>query len=497
MKKLFNRSDVDAALGVFIDGFIKVVAGSAILINVVGFSKDTVYKNVIPALGLFAALYGFYLFAEGFFLSKKDGNATAIPGGVTSARFFIWLFAVMGPVYWQTKDAILAWHVGIWAQIIGSLVFFICAFITPYLIKVIPRAALFGAMAGGAMAWLLLATIGDIFTRPLVGFISLFIILVVYFGGFNLKLPAVVISMIFGTVISLVLGYIDFTAVKSSLQNASFNLPLPKLSFLNINALEYTFKNFMPIIIVFSFREVISAVEALAQARVGGDIYNERRVMLVSSVMSMLSGFFGNPFPLGPYWGHAGWKKINATPSYMLIVGALYLIFALTSLTTLVVSFVPMESILPVLVFVALVTIAQAYEVSDKKYYAALSLAMVLPVIEFVWIKATAAASLFEGYTLEMLSQKGVSLGYQAISQGSGLTAIIWGSIFCFVIDKKWKNASVVSFVAAVLVFFGIINSKTLGIFVSSEYMFIYLFIAAAFLFMHFKTGVSLFFRNK
>lgn len=485
---LFKKADADATVGVFFDGFTKVIAGVGIMTGVLGISSQVVFRNIMPGIGLAVLLYGIYLWWEGNELAKSTNSSevTAMPGGLVAGRFFIWLFAIMGPTFWATKDATLAWQVGLWAQLLGGVVFIIGAFIAPYLLKVIPKAALFGSMAGGALAWLFLGPVGDMFSKPVVGFISLFIVLILYAGNFKTKLPVSIIAIGIGTIVAWLTGAMNVKAVTDSFANVGFNLPLPILGFLNGKALSYTLSNFMPIIIVFSFGEVISAIQGIEQAKIGGDDYSEKRLLIMTSVISMLTAFFGNPFPMGIYWGHVGWKKIKAGTGYMLGVGALYFILCVSGLVAIATSAIPVESTLPMLIFIALSSTAQAFEVSDKKYFSAVALGMAVPIVELLWGKVTTTAGLIKDWTVPMLAKQGIASGYQVISQGSAFTGMVWAAIVCFSVDNNWKNAGFTCLVGAFLSFFGVINSPSIKLLANPTFTYLYLGLAAAFFVLHF-----------
>lgn len=485
---VFKRSDVDATIGVFFDGFTKVIAGVGILSGVIGISGKTVFGNIMPGIGLAVLLYAIYLWWEGVNLAKttKNPDVTAIPGGLVAGRFFVWLFAIMGPTFWSTQDATLAWQVGLWAQLIGGVVFIAAAFVAPFILKILPKPALFGSLAGGALAWLFLSPIGDLFGKPVVGFISLFLVLILYAGNFKVKIPVAIIAIGVGTIVAWVTGVMSPQAVADSFSNVGFNFPLPVIGFLNINALSYTLSNFMPIIIVFSFGEVISALQGIEQARLGGDVYNEKRVIIMTSVISMITAFFGNPFPMGVYWGHVGWKKIKAGTGYMLGVGGLYIFLCITGLVAIATSAIPVESTLPMLIFIALASAAQSFEITKAKYLSATVLAMAIPIVEILWEKVTSAAGLTKDWTIDMLSGQGIASGYEVMSQGATFTGIIWGAVIVFSIDNKWMNAAIASFIGSALAFFGIINAKSLGILANPTFTYLYLGLGAFFLVLHF-----------
>lgn len=485
---VWKKNDTDAMLGVFFDGIPKIIAGVGIMIGVLGMSNQTVYKNILPGIGLAVALLSVYFWYEGILLAKKrdDLSVVAMPGGLVAGRFFVWLFAIMGPTFWSTKDAVLAWQVGLWAQILGGVVFAVAALVSGYLLKIIPKGALFGSLAGGALAWLFLAPIGDVFARPTIGMLSMFLLLLLYMGNFKTKLPTAIIAIGLGTIIGWASGQMDLIALKTSVTHIGFNVPIFNLSFLNKVAFMQTLK-FLPIIVAFSFGEVISGIQAIEQADAGGDIYDSKRILLGTTLTSMITAFFGNPFPMGTYWGHSTWKKINAGTSYMLANGMLYLILCCTGLVAIVTAFIPVESALPLLVFIGIASAAQAFEIAEKKYYSAVILAMGIPLIELLWGKITAAAALTQNWTLQNLNSQGIATGYEVLNYGASFTGLIWGAMFCFIIDNNWKKAKLTALVGVVLSFIGVIHSSQLKINANFEITILYLIVGLTLLFLEIK----------
>ena len=65
-----------------------------------------------------------------------------------------WLYLIIGPVYWQTRDAQLAFQVGLAAAFIGGMVEVAGGFAGRWIINNVPNCALMGNMASSAMVWL-------------------------------------------------------------------------------------------------------------------------------------------------------------------------------------------------------------------------------------------------------------------------------------------------------------------------------------------------------
>lgn len=82
---------------------------------------------------------------------------------------FIWLYSIMLPVFLSTGNADLAFKTGVLAHLVGGIVFIIGAFVVPLVLKIVPAGALFGSLAGGAMAFLIMQSMNGVLKMPLVG----------------------------------------------------------------------------------------------------------------------------------------------------------------------------------------------------------------------------------------------------------------------------------------------------------------------------------------
>ena len=154
----FKKSDLDASIGVFFDGFSKVIVAIAVMAGTLGISSSTIFGTMMPGVFLTVLIMngGLWLYYRQIAAQRNDPDLTAVPAGLQAGRMFIWLFSIMLPVYLSTNDAELAFKVGVLAHLIGGIVFIIGAFVVPILLKIVPAGALFGSLAGGAMAFLAL-----------------------------------------------------------------------------------------------------------------------------------------------------------------------------------------------------------------------------------------------------------------------------------------------------------------------------------------------------
>ena len=116
-----------------------------------------------------------------------------------------WLYLIMGPVYWQTGDAELAFQIGLAAALIGGFVEVLGGFIGRWLVSVIPHSALMGNMASSAIVWLSFVGIAMVFDRPVYALLPLFIIIIDYLGKADKrfqKIPSGLVAIVLGAAIA-------------------------------------------------------------------------------------------------------------------------------------------------------------------------------------------------------------------------------------------------------------------------------------------------------
>lgn len=447
-KGLFVKSDVDAAFGVFFDGFTKVIAGVGIMIGAIGLSSEIVFGTILPGLGLGVLLLHLFTWWYGNYTAKKTNNKdmVAIPAGITAGRFFVWLSAIMLPTYVATGDAGLALGVGLAANVVSSLITVLLAFAGPYILKVIPSAALFGTLAGGGVTWLIIASFNDMFATPVIAVVCFFIIIIMYISKIKCKLSPVVISVVVGIGIGFLTGDIALTNITTSFENVGFSIPFPQIEYLVKGFGEVV--KFLPIIIAFTIQETVTAFQGVEQAKVAGDIYDGKVTLIGVSLMSALSAVLGNPFCFSIWWGHGTWKDIKASTGYSLLVGIAYFVLCSTGLVAIVTAIIPVAAVLPILVFVGMSSLGGAFMNENPKYYGIMSIAVAIPIIEY--IGNTAGTNMPPSLML--------------LAQGAALIALAWACILVFASDLKFKAAGITSLIAAGASFVGLIHAPGLGI---------------------------------
>ena len=472
---LFKKADLDATIGTFFDGFSKVVVALSLLVGTLGLDSSTVLGTMMPGLLVTTVVLNGGMWAYYRHLARRcgDPDLTAIPAGLQAVRLFVWLFSIMLPVYQTTGDAMLAFRVGVLAHFLSGFVFLAGAFVMPLLLRVVPAGALFGSLAGGSMAYLVLQSMNGTLAMPLAGWLTLVVLFVFYLGRVDTKLPAALIAVAVGAVVAWASGAMSVEAVVSSVSAVGLYLPAPATGIFAPEVFEQVV-HFVPVIVVFTLDEVITGIQGVEQAREAGDArFTTTAPLVIAGVASVVGALFGNPLAPGVYWGHPGWKRLGAGTGYHLGVIALYAVVGLSGLAAVITALVPEAVVLPILAFVGISSYAQAFEVVDRRYYPAVIMASLPVVMSLVSNNAS----------------EGALPGFAAFAPGAAFTALLVGCLFVFVIDNDWLKASVTNVAALALTLVGMIHSP--GPVLTDSYVFetdfvvAYAALAAGFLALH------------
>lgn len=472
---LFKKADLDASIGVFFDGFSKVIVAIAVMAGTLGIQANTIFETMMPGVFLTVLILngGLWLYYRRIAAERNDPDLTAIPAGLQAGRMFIWLYSIMLPVFLMTNDAQLAFNTGVLAHFVGEVIFIIGAFVVPMILRIVPAGALFGSLAGGAMAFLILQPMNGVLNMPLVGWLSMIVLFVIYIGHVEVKLPAAFIAIVIGAGVAWISGSMGFEAVTESLANLSFYIPHLTLDIFDAEVV-HAMLPYLPIIIVFSLSEVITGIQAVEQAKECGDtFFTTTKPLVLCGIASMIGACFGNPLAVGLYWGYPGWKKMEAGTGYHLGMTALYALVGLTGLSAIINAFVPEAVVLPILVFVGISSYSQAFEVVDKKYFPAVIMASLPVVMDFIVDNM----------------KEGALPGFVAFDAGSAFVGLLVGCVFVFIVDNNWKAASLTNAAALLLTVIGMIHSPgILGTEFYSpnmEFVQIYIVLCIAFAIMH------------
>ena len=471
---LFSRHDFSAFWALFTDNLINLIVLSAICQFVFNMPPEIVFGRIVPgaAVAILAGITVYTLMAKR--VAGKEGRAvTALPYGISTPVMFVYLFGVIGPIYWATNDALLAWQVGIGAGFMGGIVAALGALVGPFLKRVTPRAGMLGTLCGIALVFIGTVPFAEVFEDPIIGFISMLIIVWGLVGRYKLpfNLPAGLVALVIGTLIAFVMGKASIT-----FDGVGFYPPIPYFGDL-IVGIQHLFSHpelFLVLIPVqiYNFIETMNNVES---AEAAGDKYPVAACQVTDGVGTMVGALFGSPFPTTVYIGHPAYKRMKAHSGYIIGVGVVIPFAAFFGLLAFLSNLIPIAAAAPILVFVAMSLISNTASSIKKSHMAAVAVAMIPHISSFLMVKwgsmvnalrdvgASNLPNLGDPALVAALLQQGAHFeGQLALSQGAIISGLIWGAIVASVIDGDFKNAGGFSLAAGVMASIGIIHSANL-----------------------------------
>ncbi|MBK8461158.1 MAG: regulator [Micropruina sp.] len=447
---------------------------TGLCLYVLNFDPGTVYGRILPALGIALPLGNIWYAILARQLARREnrGDVTALPYGPSVPHIFFCVFVVMLPTLITSGDPVKAWRAGLaWAFIVGVIVC-LGALAGPYIRKYVPRAAMLGALAGIALTFISMRPVAQMWEAPWIAMIAFGFILVGWVGGRKMPfdLPVGLLAVVLSTAVAWIAvfaawsGILTPSGVMESFASVALRLPIPGLEVIEgLSDIAPLLASAIPLG-VFNFTEGMSNVESAAAA---GDRYSMRQILLADGLGAIVGAFLGSPFPPAVYIGHPGWKKVGGRIGYSLVTGIVVGLVCFTGTAAVLLAVIPMQALVPILLFIGLVIGSQAFTTSPTRYAPAIVLAIIPSIAEWVTgiIENTLASAetSVEKVGADVLSTNGVLYeGLKLLGMGGVLVGILLGGIACFVIDRKLVAATVTSLIAAVLSAFGFINAPAI-----------------------------------
>ncbi|HSC29078.1 MAG TPA: hypothetical protein VLD67_17510 [Vicinamibacterales bacterium] len=482
----FKREDVDGFFALFQNNLANF-ALIAILMAGIGFPADIIFSRMIPGAAVAVLAGNLYYARMARRLAEREGRSdvTALAYGISTPIQFVYTFGILAPALARTGDPELAWRIGVGAVLAGGLVEMAGAAIGPWVRRQLPRAAMLGALAGVALTFIGGELYFKTYSMPIAGSVALGIILAglvakVVFPG---RVPATLVAIGVGTLLAYMSGRAEAAAISRGAETIGWYPPLPTLAgFEGFRDLLGAHNALLAIVIpisIYNFLETINNVEAVSAL---GDDYDVRRAQLADGAGTIVGGLFGGVLPTTVYIASVGTKEMRAGRGYSILNGLVYLLAAAFGLIGAIAAVVPLAVIAPILVFVGITMIASAFTTVPARHAPAVALGMIPYLANFLQTRFGQAAP---------DAVAGISPAVVPIAQGALLTAMLWGAVAVFLIDREWFKAAAASIMLALLASVGIIHAPRLTWLhePGREFVYGYLCLAAVFVVLRYTTS--------
>lgn len=481
--------DVNAFFGLMLDNVMNMVILAGILVFVFRFPNDIVYTRMFPGTAL-GVMFGDLVYTWlAFRLARKEGrdDVTAMPLGLDAPSTIGMAFTVLGPAFLSAKArlpereaAILAWQVGMACMVLIGVFKLGMSFVGAAVQRALPAAGLLGSLAGIGIALMGCLQLGDILAEPVVGMVSLGLIFYTLVARNRLPfhIPAVLASVAGGAVAYYGLGVLGLLQKPLVLPALSFPIgfPTPTLGFLQ--GLPLALTQYLPMAVPFAILTVVGGINVTESARLAGDNYSTRTILLTEAVATLVAGLCGGVSQSTPYIGHPAYKAMGGRAAYTLACGLFVGLGGVLGYIPFLAQILPVACLAPILIFVAFDIVAQSFHESPASHAPAVCFAIFPSVAQLILIVLDKVNPMLLSSALEphkvvealkippaFAENFGV---FVVLAHGFILTGMLWGSALAFLVDRRIRATVVVLGTASLLSLFGFIHSvlPTGGIYV-------------------------------
>jgi adenine/guanine/hypoxanthine permease len=473
----FRVGDLNGFLGLMTDNMASLSFIAAILIFGFKFPADVVFKYMFPGTA-FGVFIGDLIFTVlGVRMARKLGrnDLAAMPLGLDTPSAIGLAVTVLGPAFMAMtangvdphQAALNAWYIGMAAVVAIGVLKILAVSCAGFIQRIVPKAGLLGSLAGVCIALIGFMPLVNVFSLPIVGVISLGIVLYTLIAKIDLpkKVPGVFVAILVGTLLYHVLGPMGITAGTYTAPSLKlyFGLPIPTLGFIHgfIPMLKY-----LPIVIPFAILVIVGDINVTESARVGGDPYDPKKILLIDGICTVVGGICGSVSQTTAYIGQPAYKQMGARMGYTLLAGLFIGLGGILGYISFFVTLIPTAVLAPILIFVAIEIVSQAFLACPARHAPAVCFAMFPSIARFVALQYTNPAYISLNKLKELISHAGQTLPeiLVTIALGNGFifVGMLWGGMFAEMINRNLRRSSVYLFILAALSFFGVVHSSSL-----------------------------------
>ncbi len=474
--KLFVKGDIDGFFGLALDNLVQVLLIEALMTGVLGFPRAFVYSRVLPGVAVSLVFGNLFYSWQARKLAEKTGRKDhcALPYGINTVSLFGYVFLVMLPAKLSAEASGLpepymaAWKAGLVACIGSGLIEFAGAFVAERVRKATPRAALLSTLSGIALGFISIGFLLRTFAHPVVGLVTLAIILLTYFGRvkFLLGLPGGLVAVSVGAVLSWLTG---IAPQGSASLSPGFYFPIPAVTQI-IDAFSGKFiLPYLSVIIPMGLFNLIGSLQNIESAEAAGDSYPTAPSLAVNGLGTLAAAFFGSCFPTTLYIGHPGWKALGARAGYSALNGIFFTAVCFSGSFSAIAWAVPVDAGMAIVLWIGIVISAQAFSATPREHAPAVvvgllpSLAAWGAMMAKTGLRAAGAgtpSNPFSEKVIEMFHSSDTWIeGAFALEQGFIFSAMILSAITVFIIERKFARAGAVSFIGAAICLTGLMHS--------------------------------------
>jgi adenine/guanine/hypoxanthine permease len=451
---------------------------AAVLIGIYAVPADIVFGRMFPgtALGVLAGDLIYTWLAVRLARRTGRSDVTAMPFGLDTPSTIGMALLVLGPAFAKFRAAGLdptsagleTWYLGMAATATMGALKLVLSFAGRTVRRLIPMAGLLGSLAGIALTLIGFFPMIDLLQFPIVGFLTLGLILyaLVAKGPVPWRMPGVLFAVIVGTVFYYGAGHFGFLGM----QIPAPAMPVLRLAFPHPDpGIFHGFaglRDYLPLIIPFALLTVVGGVNNTESARVAGDDYDVRSILLAEAAATMLAGMAGGVAQTTPYIGHPAFKEMGARFGYTLLTGIFIGVGGMLGYLANLIELLPLAALAPVLVFLALNITSQAFGAVPARHAPAVAISFFPSIARLLTIELSDSKFVPPERLAQLLAapDHGLPTFSVIVALGNGfiITATIWAAFVVEMTENRLRSAAAYLAGGGTLCYFGIIHSVRL-----------------------------------
>ena len=474
--KAFVRSDIDGFFGLALDNLVQLLLINTLCATVLGFPSQLIYGRILPGAAVSLLVGNLFYSWQALRLAKSTGrdDVCALPYGINTVSIFAFVFLVMLPVKLAAEaaghpdPAKAVWQAGLVACLCSGVIEFAGAFCAERIRRLTPRAALLSTLGGIALGFISLGFLFRTFARPLVGFTTLGIILLTYFGRVRFRggIPGGMVAVAAGTALAWLTGIAPTGQIAAK---PGLYLPVPVIGDL-VEAISSGYLlQYLSIAAPMGLFALVGSMQNIESAEAAGDPYPTRPSLAMNGVGTLAAACFGSCFPTTLYIGHPGWKSLGARAGYSSLNGLFFTLVCLTGTISHIAWAIPVDAGMAIVIWIGIVICAQAFQATPSEHAPAVVLGLLPGVAAWGAIMAKnglRAAGMgtpgnpMNPALIESFKASDTWIhGAFALEQGFIFTSMILAATTVGIIEREFAKASIWCFVGAALSAVGIMHS--------------------------------------
>jgi AGZA family xanthine/uracil permease-like MFS transporter len=408
-------------------------------------------------------------------LARRTGRSdvTAMPFGLDTPSTIGMVLLVLGPAFLKFRAAGLdpaaagleTWYLGMAATATMGLLKFFMAFAGRTVRRLVPQAGLLGSLAGIALMLIGFFPMIELLQVPIVGLLTLGLVLysLVAKGVVPARMPGVLFAVMVGTAAYYGLGYWGL----AGMHIAAPAMPVLRLALPHFDiGILRGFTNiagYLPLIVPFALLTVVGGVNNTESARVAGDDYDVRSILLAEAAATLVAGLAGGVAQTTPYIGHPAYKQMGARAGYTWLTGVFIGLGGMLGYLSNLIELIPLAVLAPVLVFLALNITVQAFNAVPLRHAPAVAISFFPSIARLLTIELSNPKYISPERFAQLLSvsEQGLPALAVIVALGNGfiITATLWAAFVVEMTERRLRAAAAYLIAGGLLCGFGVIHS--------------------------------------